>query len=209
MTPAELSRQLRTDHSPVMQRRRWIVGLSLAGVTIGQIVSLFQTGIIKDLPDPPVGPFDSARVDASDYAYKRLQTPDALFMIITYGITAALAGAGGRDRARTNPALPLALAGKAAYDAAVCTQLGVEEWKTNKALCAYCQVATLISYATLALSLVEAGDALRTVQGKAPTAAAKARRAADKRFGGALDSVRERTPWQRKRSLEDLARRDW
>lgn len=196
MTPSELSRQLREDRSPTMQRRRWIVGLSLVGVTLGQIVAAYQTGLIKRLPDPPVGPFDSGRVDASDYAYKRMQTPDALFMIVTYGITAALAGAGGRDRARTHPALPLALAGKAAYDAAVCVQLGVEEWRENKALCAYCQLATLVSFATLGLSLFEARDAARTLERRAPAV----RRRADRVL------ARVPQPWRRK-SLEELARR--
>lgn len=200
MTPAELSRQLREDRSPVMQRRRWIIGLSLAGVTIGQIVSLFQTGIIKTLPDPPFGPFDSPRVDASDYAYKRAGTPDALFMIVTYGVTAILAGAGGRDRAKTHPALPLALAAKAAYDAAVCTQLGVEEWKENKALCAYCQVATVISFATLALSLFEARDAGRALERRRP--------ALERGPGRLLDRAAQWTGQRRGgRSLEDLARR--
>jgi uncharacterized membrane protein len=196
MTPSELSRQLREDRSPVMQRRRWIIGLSLLGVTLGQVVAAFQTGLIKRLPDPPIGPFDSERVDASDYAYKRGQTPDALFMIITYGVTAALAGAGGRDRARTHPALPLALAGKAAYDAATCVQLGVEEWRENKALCAYCQVATLISFATLGLSLIEAREAAKTLERRAPTVRRKANRVL----------ARVPQPWRR-RSLEDLARR--
>jgi uncharacterized membrane protein len=200
MTPSELSRQLREDQSPVMQRRRWIIGLSLAGVAIGKVVALYQTGIIKHLPDPPLKLFNSDKVDASDYAYKRAQTPDALFMIITYGITAALAGAGGRDRARTHPALPLALAGKAAYDAAVCTQLGIEEWRENKALCAYCQVATLISFATLALSLFEARDAARTLKTRAPAVKRRAGRVVQRAQG-----------WLPKkgggRSLEDLARR--
>lgn len=200
MTPSELSRQLREDRSPVMQRRRWIIGLSLAGVAIGKVVALYQTGIIKHLPDPPLKLFDSDRVDASDYAYKRGQTPDALFMIITYGITAALAGAGGRDRARTEPALPLALAGKAAYDVATCLALAKEEWDGNKALCAYCQVATVISIATLTLSLFEARDAMGTLERRAPALKARAGRAAG-RVGGWWPGRRGG------RSLEDLARR--
>ena len=111
LAPAELSRQLRLGHSPDLQRRRWIIGLSLVTVAAGQIVTLYQTGIISHLPDPPLAIFDSDKVDASDYGYKRLQMPDAPAMIVTGGITAMLAATGGQERATTLPWLPVALLG--------------------------------------------------------------------------------------------------
>ncbi len=114
--PAELSRQLRLDSGPDMQRRRWLVGLSFVGVGAGMIVSLFQTGMIRRLPDFPFWPFDATKVDAQPYAYSRLQTPDALLMVTSYALTALLAGAGGRNRAKTLPLLPLALAAKTGFD---------------------------------------------------------------------------------------------
>ncbi len=161
MTPTELSTDLRTAVTPDLTRRRWIVGLSLVNAAIGAVVGAYQTGIIRHLPDPPVGPFDSDRVDASDYAYKRLQTPDGLLMTATFAATAILAGAGGADRARDNPALPVALAAKAAYDVATAAKLAAEEWQDNKALCAWCQAATVLAVATAALALPEALRALR------------------------------------------------
>jgi hypothetical protein len=48
----------------------------MLGSAVAQIVSLYQTGIIKKLPDPPIPIFDSDKVDASDYAYKRMNSPD-------------------------------------------------------------------------------------------------------------------------------------
>jgi len=39
----------------------------------------------------------------------------------------------------------------------------VEEWKDNRALCAYCQAATLVSLASFVLALPEAGRALRAL----------------------------------------------
>lgn len=69
-------------------------------------------GIIRHLPDPPLAVFDSDRVNASNYAYKRAQTPDAVLMILTYGLTARLASAGGKNRARTQPWLPVAMGPK-------------------------------------------------------------------------------------------------
>ena len=163
LPPRVLSRELRFQTGPDLRRRRWVLGLSLLGTVAGQIVALFQMGLIRRLPDPPVGPFDSTRVNASDYAYSRLQTPDAALMLVNYGVTAALASAGGADRAERNPALPLALAAKTGWDAVSALRLGVEEWKENRALCAYCQAATLVSLASFVLALPEAGRAWRAL----------------------------------------------
>jgi hypothetical protein len=80
--------------------------------------------------------------------------PDAAMMIMTYATTAALASAGGAERATRQPALPLAFAAKAWYDFA--PACGQEEWADNKALCSWCQLATWISTVTAALSLPEA-----------------------------------------------------
>ena len=70
MNPTALSRYLRGGDDPDLRRRRWLVGLSLLGTTAGGLVGLYQTGIIKHLPDPPPrgrsGLFDSDRVDASE-----------------------------------------------------------------------------------------------------------------------------------------------
>lgn len=168
MNPTQLSRELRETSTPDLRRRRWIVGLSLVGAAMGQIVSLYQTGIIRHLPDPPVGPFDADKVDASNYAYKRLRTPDGLMMTASYALTAWLAGADAGDRAARNPLLPLAMGAKIAGDIAVAAKLAQEEWGENKALCAYCQLATVCSVASAVLAAPEvmrAGRALR--QGEA------------------------------------------
>ena len=158
--PRVLSRGLHVRTSPDLRRRRWVLGLPLLDTLAAQVVTLFQMGLIRRLPDPPVGSFDSTRVNASDYACSRLETPDAALMLVNYGVTAALAASGGADRAERNPALPLALAAKAGWDAFSALRLGVEEWQGNRALCAYCQAATLVSLASFALALPEAGQAL-------------------------------------------------
>jgi hypothetical protein len=161
MTPRELSEELREHHTPELQNRRWIIGLSMIGALAGGIVGLYQTGIIKKLPDPPLDVFDSEKVDASDYAYKRLQTPDAFMMLVSYGLTAWLAAASGKNRAEQTPSLPILMAAKTLGDVAVALELGREEWQENKKLCAYCQAATLASLASVALALPEAIKALR------------------------------------------------
>ena len=162
-SPAQLSDELRNATSPDLRRRRWIVGLSLLGSTIGQIVALYQVGIVRHLPDPPGRLFDSTRVNASTYAYKRLQMPDAVLMIGTYAATAALAAAGGKDRAERAPLLPVALAAKTLFDVATNLTLAREEWQENRALCAYCQTASLLSLASAMLAMPEAARGLRTL----------------------------------------------
>ena len=165
MTPSQLSHELRNETTPDLARRRWILGLSLIGVAAGKIVSLFQMGIIRRLPDPPVGVFDSSKVDASDYAYKRMNMPDAPLMIVNYGITACLAAAGGKDRAEQHPALPIALAAKTLIDVATTAKLTQEEWRENKALCSYCQAATVVSLASAVLAMPEAIRAVQRLAG--------------------------------------------
>lgn len=170
MNPTQLSRELRDGQSPDLTRRRWVVGLSLFGAAMGQLVGLYQMGIVKHLPDPPGGPdklFNATKVDASDYGYKRLDTPDAFLMLGTYAVTAGLAAAGGQDRARTAPYLPLALAAKVLYDVVTNLRLAREEWQGNKALCEYCQMASLASIASAALVLPEAVTAARHLLGGA------------------------------------------
>ncbi|MFI7575749.1 hypothetical protein [Micromonospora sp. NPDC049497] len=48
-----------------------------------------------------------------------------------------------------------------AAKAVLAVELGREEWRDNRALCAYCQVATLASAASAVLALPEARRALR------------------------------------------------
>ena len=82
MEPQQLSLELRTGQSPDMTRRRWIIGLSMLGGSMGQLVTLYQTGIIDYLPDPPGQQlFDADRVDASNYAYSRFNSPDGPIMV--------------------------------------------------------------------------------------------------------------------------------
>lgn len=127
----------------------------------GQLVTAFQTGLIPKLPDPPLDVFDSTKVDASDYAYQRLQMPDAPAMLISAGITTALAAAGGLRRAQDLPWVPVALAAKTLTDLATNLELGREEWKENKKLCFYCQVSTVAAAVTVA-------GAARSHEGHAP-----------------------------------------
>ncbi len=166
LSPIQLSEELRTARSPHLRRRRWTLGLSLLGVAGGSIVGLYQMGILKRLPDIPSKYFNATKVDASEYGYKFLQSPDALLMIANYAVTAILTGAGGKERARDLPAVPIALAGKTFYDLLTNLFLAKEEWKYNKAFCGYCQSATIASLISFLFSLPEAREAVRNLRGE-------------------------------------------
>ena len=59
--------------------------------------------------------------------------------------------------------LPLLTVGKVTADMLLAVELTREEWRDNRALCTYCQVATLASAASLVLALPEARRALRAL----------------------------------------------
>lgn len=55
---------------------------------------------------------------------------------------------------------------KILIDALGSTERAREEWSENKAFCEYCQVATLCSFASLALAAPEVMSAVRTLMGQ-------------------------------------------
>src|SRR6266540_4564427 len=97
---AELSRQLRTEKTPDLAHRRGIVALGLVASASMGVIALYQTGLIKHLPEPPLRMFDADRVDGSAEAYERFSMPDAVLGLGSYAATIGLAAMGGRDRAR-------------------------------------------------------------------------------------------------------------
>jgi hypothetical protein len=107
---------------------------------MGQAVTLYQTGIVNNLPSPPGQKlFDADRVDASNYAYNKFNSPDGPIMVGNYAITAWLAAAGGLDRVRRNPLLPIAMGIKLVLDGVTNVELAREEGSENKAFCEYCR----------------------------------------------------------------------
>lgn len=165
MTPSRLSHELREEHNADLARRRWVVGLSIAGVAMGQIITLYQLGILKRLPDPPLPIFDSSKIDASDDAYRHFLSPDGPMMMVSYAVTAWLASAGGKDRARDVPAVPVAFGLKVLGDAAVGLAYTGIALRGYGKLCAYCQTATVASLASAVLATPEAIGGLKNLLG--------------------------------------------
>jgi uncharacterized membrane protein len=149
-----------------MEFRRALVGVSLIGIAAMGIVTLFQTGIVKGLPDPPVGNFHTEKVNSSHEAYRR-GTPDAPLAVTAHSVNIVLATLGGRDRPRRTPWLPIMATLFAAPQAATAAQyLFYQMPKVDKAWCPYCIVDALTLFATFGLTLKESTRSIRSLLGR-------------------------------------------
>jgi hypothetical protein len=99
LDPQDLRQQIQHDDGPEMRLRRAIVGTSLVGMASMAAVSLFQTGVIRHLPDPPLAAFHSDKVNSSSTAYG-YGMPDGPLTLAMHAANLALAAAGPPDRAR-------------------------------------------------------------------------------------------------------------
>ncbi len=81
-------------------------------------VTLFQTGLVKYLPDPPISGFDSDKVNSSETAYA-LGVHDGALSLASLAANIPLAAFGGENRAEETPLVPLVATAKATVEAAV------------------------------------------------------------------------------------------
>ena len=160
MRPETLSRELRLGTGRFLQLRRQSLGLSLLAMGAMTPIALYQMGIIRHLPEPPLPRLNADLVDAAPEAYAILATPDAVLGIVSFGVTAWLAAAGGADRQRAQPWIPLALAGKVAVDAANGIRLSVDQWSKHRAFCSWYLLGAAASIATVPVVIPEARAAL-------------------------------------------------
>jgi uncharacterized membrane protein len=161
-----ISDDLRRGESAALDARRRIAALSLSAMGSMGMVAAYQFGLLKSLPEPSLPRLDSDRVDASGEAYQFLRTPDAALGLASYAATLALAGMGGRDRARDQPWLPLALAAKTVLDAASGIYLGLEQGTKHKRFCTWCLIAAGASIAMVPTALPEAQRSWRHLRRK-------------------------------------------
>ena len=159
-----VSEDLRRRTSPLLRRRRAQTALMVGATAAMGLISLYQTGILRHLPDPPLPGFDSDRVDASGEAYETLKTPDATLGVASYGTTLALIGMGAADRAGTHPWIPLLAAAKLGYDGAGAAWLTAEQISRHRALCFYCLAASVATWGALAQAVPEARAALHSLR---------------------------------------------
>jgi len=153
--PQRLRRELQESNRPEMNVRRAIIGLSLLGIGAMTAVSLFQTGIVKHLPDPPIDGFDSDKVNSSDTAYA-LGIPDGTLSLASLAANIPLSAFGGENRAAEQPLIPLAIAAKSTIEAVVAGWYFYQMPTKEKAWCGYCILGAAVNFGIAALTLKEA-----------------------------------------------------
>ena len=161
--PEQLGAALRTADDPLMQRRRQIVCLSLVSAACMGIIAAYQIGLAKHLPEPPLPLLDADKVDASAEAYEKLSTGDAFIGFVSYGVTMLLAAMGGPRRHETHPYVPLAMAAKAAVDAAQAAKLTIDQWVHHRAFCSWCLTAAASTFAVVPAVVPELRATLRAI----------------------------------------------
>lgn len=160
--PQTLRRELQTSDGEDVRRRRKIISLSLFGIAAMTAVTLFQTGIIEHLPDPPIEGFDSDKVNSSDTAYA-LGAPDGSLSLASLAVNIPVAAFGGENRHEEQPIVPILAAGKAVVEAAVAGWYFYQMPTKEKAWCGYCIAGALVNVGIAALTLPEAKRALKSL----------------------------------------------
>lgn len=160
--PQQLRKELQHSEKSDVNLRRAVIGLSLLGIGAMTAVSLFQTGIVKHLPDPPIDGFDSDKVNSSDTAYA-LGVPDGTLSLASLAANIPLAAFGGENRAEEKPLIPLAIAAKASVEAVVAGWYFYQMPTKEKAWCGYCILGAAANFGIAALTLAEAKRAWKNL----------------------------------------------
>jgi uncharacterized membrane protein len=158
VNPAVLRRDLRGSESGAMRRRRAIIAVSVAGMSAMTAVALFQTGILKRLPELPLKGFHAGRVTLSSTAFA-LGVPDGSLSVASFAANIPLAAAGDAARDRTQPWIPVAACAKAGIESLVSAWYLTRE----KSRCSYCLAAAAANFTIFALTLPEARRAIRNL----------------------------------------------
>jgi uncharacterized membrane protein len=126
---------------------------------------VFQTGVLRRLPSPPLPGSDSERVALDGTAYP-LGIPDGAIALAGFALNVPLAAFGGTDRARTHPWVVLLSAAKSALDLGICAFYLSQMPTRMRAWCIYNFVAAAANVGILAQSLPEARRALAALGGR-------------------------------------------
>lgn len=159
-SPDQLRKELQYGSSKDLRRRRGIIAFSLLGMTAMAGVSILQNGLLHHLPDPPIGDFDSDKVNSSDTAY-RANLPDGAVSIASLAANIPLAAYGGENRVHQFPWIPIGLAVKAVGEALTASWYFYQMPVKEKAWCSYCIVGAISNIAIASLSLAEAKKAMQ------------------------------------------------
>lgn len=145
---------LRAKQSVSLDRRRKIMAMSAVGMIDFTVISLYQTGVIKKLPDLPFKVFDSDSVNASKKAYAA-GLPDGTTGAMMYALTMMLASFGGSKQTGRNKLFDKLLFGAVALSSAAGLQYLYDMTFKQKKICVYCVTGAFLNIGMLPLSWSE------------------------------------------------------
>jgi len=91
MQADKLGSEMREDSTPALSRRPKSIGFCLASIASLGVITLYQTGILRHLPDPPLPGFNAEKVYGSAQAFSHIGLIDAA-LAIARGVPVALQG---------------------------------------------------------------------------------------------------------------------
>ena len=160
MQVKNIRKELRLGRSAELRRKRRIVALSALGLLDFTAISLYQSGIIRRLPDLPFKIFNTNEVNASQKAYAT-GIPDGTLGALLYALSMALATAGGSRRSGRKPVWDVLLGATVMAHAGGAAEYLYNMAFKQKKVCLYCLAGAGISFASLKLA---GPDALRALQ---------------------------------------------
>ena len=149
--------ELRHGESPSLRRRRGIAALAALGAVDFAIITLYQLGALRHLPDPPGRVFDSDKVNASRSAYA-LGVPDGPLGLALYALTLILAGAGGTAKTGRPRIFSFLLGGTVTAGALGAAHYLYDMVRHQKRACPYCLVGAAVNFAMVPLAVREIRD---------------------------------------------------
>ncbi|HEX5411835.1 MAG TPA: vitamin K epoxide reductase family protein [Terriglobia bacterium] len=135
--------------------------MCLAGIASLGLITLYQTGILKHLPVPPVPGFNADKVHSSARAYRMLALPDAALAVASYAVTLGLIAMSGAERAVEHPWVPVAAAGTAAMDCLLSAKLTADQATKHRAFSVWSLPLEVTTFATPPLAITEGCVATR------------------------------------------------
>lgn len=154
--------ELRNGRSPSLRRRRAIGTLAAIGLADFAIISLYQIGVIRHLPDPPGKIFASDKVNGSHKAYA-MGLPDGTTGAGLYALLLMLASAGGSERSGRPPVFDLLLGGAVAAGAVGAAQYLYDMVRKQERACPYCIVGAVLDFAMVPFVVPEVRRSARAL----------------------------------------------
>lgn len=167
MDPQQLSEILRSGEGGYLWYRRGLVLTSFIAALNMMFIGLYQMGILRHLPEPPLPNMNADKVDAAPQAYSPmgLPMPDAFLGLLSYAVTAMLAVIGPVDRVERYAWIPLLLGLKVLVDATQAGRLTYDQWAHHRAFCFWCLVAATATFAAVPLAAPETIAAVKRIAG--------------------------------------------